>query len=94
MKALLSIALFLSLTCCFGQPKRQQLIVAEYRIDSPRVGNFTYLVSYNLRDGILISKDTIFGAGTNKKGVAGSYVRYDLGRNFIYQNRYVISGTG
>lgn len=94
MKTLLSITLSLLFINCFGQTKQQKLIAAEYRIDSPRVGNFTYLVSYNFTDGLLISKDTILGVGTNKEGVAGSYVRYDLGKNFIYKNRYVISGIG
>ena len=94
MKTLLSITFFLILTHCLGQTKLQRLIAAEYRIDSPRVGNFTYLVSYNFANGLLISKDTILGVPTNKKGVAGSYVRYDLGKKFIYKNRYVISGIG
>jgi hypothetical protein len=94
MKTLLSITFFLVTACCLGQAKLQRLIAAEYRIDSPRVGNFTYLVSYNFENGILLSKDTIIGLPTNKKGVAGSYVRYDLGKNFIYKNRYIVSGIG
>ncbi|WP_324229602.1 hypothetical protein [Lacibacter sp.] len=94
MKTLLSISYFLLCANCFGQTKLQKLIVAEYRIDSPRIGNFTYLVSYNFANGLLLSKDTILGVPTNRKGIAGSYVRYDLGINFIYKNRYVISGIG
>jgi hypothetical protein len=94
MKTLLSITFFLVTACSLGQAKLQRLIAAEYRIDSPRVGNFTYLVSYNFENGILLSKDTIIGLPTNKKGVAGSYVRYDLGKNFIYKNRYIVSGIG
>ena len=94
MRILLFTTFFLLYSYCFGQTKHQKLIAAEYRIDSPRVGNFTYLVSYNFTDGILISKDTILGAETRKKGVPGSYVRYGLGKNFIYKNRYVISGIG
>jgi hypothetical protein len=94
MKTPLSITLLFLFTSCFGQTKHQKLIAAEYRIDSPRVGNFTYLVSYNFANGNLLSKDTILGVPTNRKGIAGSYVRYDLGKNFIYKNRYVISGIG
>ena len=94
MKTLLSITFLLLLANCFGQTKLQKLIAAEYRIDSPRVGNFTYLVSYNFANGHLLSKDTLLGVPTNKEGIAGSYVRYDLGKNFIYKNRYVISGIG
>lgn len=76
---------------------RQKLIVAEFRIDTPRVGNFTYLVSYNFADGQLHSKDTILGAETFKKDKQGRfnrYVRFEFGGNFIYKNRYVVSGTG
>lgn len=94
MKTLLSITFFLLFAYCVGQTKHQKLIAAEFRIDISGAGNFTYLVSYNFADGLLISKDTILGVGTNKEGVAGSYVRYDLGKNFIYKNRYVISGIG
>ena len=94
MKTLLSITFFLPFANCFGQTKYQKLIAAEYRIDSPRVGNFTYLVSYNFANGLLLSKDTILAVPTNRKGIAGSYVRYDLGKNFIYKNRYLISGIG
>lgn len=94
MKTLLSIIFFLLFANCSGQTKHQKLIAAEYRIDSPRVGNFTYLVSYNFANGHLLSKDTLLGVPTIRKGIAGSYVRYDLGKNFIYKNRYVISGIG
>lgn len=94
MKTLLTIIFFLLFTQCYVQTKHQKLIVAEYRVDNPKVGNYTYLVSYNFNDGVFTSKDTIFSAETNRKGVAGSYVRYDLGKNFIYKNRYVISGIG
>jgi len=68
---------------CFGQPKLQQLIVAE---NKPKDGNHTFLVSYKFRDGILTSKDTILGAGPN--------VKYQFGENIIYKNRYVISSKG
>lgn len=47
--------------------KYQSLIVAEYRIDTPRVANYTYLVSYNFSNGELISKDTIVGRVVFKK---------------------------
>lgn len=95
MKTHLSILFILASIFCFSQTKKQRLLVAEYRIDSPRAGNYTYLVSYNVGNGTYISKDTIFQAPVFKKGVIkGSYVRYDLGKNFIYKNRYVIAANG
>jgi hypothetical protein len=97
MKTLLTTILSLLCIHCCGQTKHQKLIVAEFRIDTPRAGNFTYLVSYKFEDGILKSKDTIFGAETFKKNRDSSftrYVRFEFGGNFIYKARYVISGTG
>ncbi|MDR2425105.1 MAG: hypothetical protein LBD59_10350 [Prevotellaceae bacterium] len=44
--------------------------------------------------GELISKDTILGAPIRKENSPDSYVSFGHGRNFIYNNRYVISGTG
>lgn len=97
MKTLLTLLFSILIIQCYGQIKHQKLIVAEYRIDSPRVGNYTYLVSYNFENGILISKDTIFGTETFRKDDRSRfsrYVRFDLGTNLIYKNRYVISGSG
>jgi hypothetical protein len=97
MKTLLATILSLLCIHCFGQIKHQKLIVAEFRIDTPRSGNFTYLVSYKFEDGILKSKDTIFGAETFKRNRDSSftrYVRFEFGGNFIYKKRYAISGTG
>lgn len=94
MKLLPSIVSFLFYTCCFSQAKQQKLLVAEYRIDSPRVGNYTYLVAYNFINGKYISKDTLFQAEVFKKGITGSYVRYYAGNNFIYKDRYVIAANG
>ena len=82
------------LQSCAQQPLRQALIVAEYRVDSPKIGNFTYLTAYHFSDGAFVSKDTLVGYPTSRKGYLGSYVRFDLGSNFIHQNRYVISGVG
>ncbi|HYE55350.1 MAG TPA: hypothetical protein VD996_10915 [Chitinophagaceae bacterium] len=87
------LCLFISADC-WSQAREQSLIVAEYRIDTPREGNFTYVVAYHFAGGHLRTKDTIAGFPTFREGDPGSYVRFDLGRNFIYKNRYVISGTG
>ncbi|HLP35638.1 hypothetical protein [Lacibacter sp.] len=95
MRTLLVISfLFLSKFCKSQEVNKLTLITAEYRVDSPQIGNFTYLIAYKFVNGVLFSKDTIAGFPTNKKGVPGSYVRFDLGENFIYKDRYIISGTG
>lgn len=77
---------------CFGQTI-QSLIVAEYLKDSSGMGSYTFLTSYNFQEGKLLSKDTLFDAPVTRENVAGSYIRFDLGRNFIYKNRYLISSN-
>lgn len=80
---------------CFGQtPRNNSLLVAEYQKNEEGVGNYAHLVSYNFIAGKLTSKDTVFSAPTTKGQHQGPYVRYDQGHNFVYQNRYVISGIG
>src|SRR5260221_11336650 len=73
--------------------KLKSLIVAEYRVDSSGIGNYTYLVAYNFENGILRTKDTLFGAEVTRKNIPGSYVRFDLGKSYIYKNRFLISGA-
>lgn len=97
MRPLLSLIFLLHSVTGNSQGNRQKLLVAEFRIDTPRAGNYTYLVSYNFENGKLQSKDTILGAETFKKDKRGQfkrYVRFEFGRNFIYNKRYVVSGTG
>nr|WP_068887128.1 hypothetical protein [Pedobacter panaciterrae] len=88
------IIFFIAFASQIFAQKNQSLIVAEYRIDTPRAGNYTYLVSYNFSDGELVSKDTIIGRVVFKKERLSPPVRFDLGKNFIYRNRYVVSGAG
>lgn len=45
------------------------------------------LVRFRFRDGVLVSKDLILTSDT-------AQVRYDLGENHIYENRYVITNSG
>ena len=97
MRLLLSLTILMCSVTGNSQGNRQKLFVAEFRIDTPRAGNYTYLVSYNFENGKLQSKDTILGAETfkeDRKGRFNRYVRFEFGRNFIYNNRYVVSGTG
>lgn len=95
MTRLLFIIVLLSAISCLGQrPRENSLLVAEYQKSEEGLGNYTHLVSYNFIDGKLSSKDTILSKPTSKGQFKGSYVRYDLGSNFVYKNRYVISGIG
>jgi hypothetical protein len=62
------------------------LIVAEYGEDS--AGDQTqHLVRYRFKDGVLAARESILTTKT-------SDLRFDLGRNQIYQNRYVITTWG
>jgi hypothetical protein len=75
--------------------KVKSLIVAEYIDNNSGIGDYTYLVSYNFRDGKYISKDTILASPQEPdESTPWFHVRYDLGKNFIYQDKYVVSGVG
>jgi hypothetical protein len=89
--------LFLLCISGFAQvPNSKSLIVAEYLLDTSVSGHYTYLVSYNFQNGKYISKDTIFGAEMDltNDSIPWFSFRFDMGKNFIYQNRYAVSGTG
>jgi len=62
------------------------LILAEYGKDSDGAQTQT-LVRYHFKSGVMVAKESILTART-------SDLRYDLGRNQIYNNRYVITGWG
>lgn len=85
--------IFLQLTflSCQTEARNNSLLVAEYQKESPD-GRLQHLVSYNFKNGKLLSKDTIFSTPTFKNGKR--LVSYDFGDNVIYKNRYVISGLG
>lgn len=95
MIRLLFIIGILSIAFGYGQtPRQNSLLVAEYQKNYEGDGNYTHLVSYNFINGKLASKDTILSAPTRKGKNTGHYVRYGSGNNFVYKNRYVISGFG
>jgi hypothetical protein len=73
--------------------KRVSLIVAEYD-DNAAVNHLQHLVNYVFVDGAMISKETLLSVPTIKEGVKGNYVRFDIGKNKIYRNRYVVTGIG
>lgn len=92
-----AVALFLLFTataCVHAQDKAQRLLVAEYRLDSPQIAKYTYLVSYNFRNGVFFSKDTLVGSGTQENGETTLHLMQFGGKNLIYKNQYVITQFG
>lgn len=73
--------------------KKASLLVAEYD-DNAAANNLQHLVNYHFVDGAMVSKETVISLPTKKAGVTGNYVRFDLGKNRIYRNRYVVTGIG
>jgi hypothetical protein len=86
------ISVFIVNAFCFAQ-KKVSLIVAEYD-DNASVNHLQYLVKYSFIDGILQPKEQLIAIPTQKQGVTGNYIRFDIGKNKIYRDRYVISGIG
>lgn len=72
---------------------RLSLLIAEYD-DNAAVNHLQHLVNYVFVDGAMVTKETIVSLPTQKAGIKGNYVRFDLGKNRIYRNRYVITGIG
>ena len=70
------------------------LIVAEFRPNPEGLGDYTDLFAYRFRRGLLESRRRVFGAPLSRKDNRYYHVRFDLGRNFIHANRYVVSGSG
>jgi hypothetical protein len=83
----LSLAMF-----SFGQ-KKTSLIVAEYDVNAAS-NHLQHVVKYTFMDGKMTSRDVVISVPTQKNGVKGNYVRFDLGKNILYRNRYLISCIG
>jgi hypothetical protein len=77
---------------CFAQ-KKVSLIVAEYD-DNASVNHLQHIVTYTFMDGAMVSREELLAVPTQKTGVKGNYVRFDIGKNKVYRNRYVITGIG
>jgi len=73
--------------------RQVSLLIAEYD-DNAATNNLQHLVNYIFVDGAMVSKETLISLPTKKSGVTGNYVRFDLGKNRIYRNRYVVTGIG
>lgn len=73
--------------------KKTSLIVAEYD-DNASVNHLQHIINYNFVDGVLAGKDELLSIPTQKAGVKGNYVRFDIGKNKIYRDRYIVTGIG
>lgn len=84
---------FLIISSFAPEQKKVSLIVAEFD-GNASVNHLQHLVKYVYVDGVLNTREVITSLPTQKKDVKGDYVRFDIGKNRIYRNRYVISGIG
>ncbi|MCC7301095.1 MAG: hypothetical protein IT233_00485 [Bacteroidia bacterium] len=97
MRATVFFTAALGFILCFagfrGAGKKVSLLVAENDLKAGQ--NFLqHLVAYHFVDGKYQSKEKIISVPGKKEGVTGNYIRFDLGQNKIYRNRYVITGIG
>lgn len=84
--AALSLLLFVAPLIVAGQSRNVALLAAECVSDGNGCEHYR-LVRFHFRDGQLVSKDTVLTTDYRQ-------VRYDLGKNHIYRNRYVITNWG
>jgi hypothetical protein len=75
------------------EQKKVSLLIAEYD-GNAGVNHLQHLVRYVYTDGILTSREVVISLPSQKKDVKGDYVRFDIGKNRIYRNRYVVTGIG
>ena len=73
--------------------KKASLIVAEYD-DNAAANHLQNIVNYTFAEGAMISKEILLSVPTQKKDVKGNYIRFDIGKNKLYRNRYIITGIG
>lgn len=73
--------------------KKSSLLVAEYD-DNAASNHLQHLMKYTFSGGAMVGKEEVIAVPTQKAGVNGNYVRFDLGRNQVYRNRYVITSIG
>lgn len=89
---LLFIALLFSVGFCPAQ-KKVELLLAE-NDDNAAINHLQHLNDYVFIDGVMVSKETILTIPTEKIGVQGNYIRFDIGKNKIYRSRYIVTGIG
>ena len=89
---LTSLIIFSGILFSFGQ-KKTSILIAEYD-ENAASNNMQHLIRYNFVNGVLSGQETVISVPTKKVGTSGDYVRFDMGKNTIYKNRYVITAIG
>lgn len=85
---------FFALVGAFRAPsQKQSLLIAEYD-GNAAINHLQHLMNYVFVDGAMVSRETILSLPAQKTGVKGDYVRFDLGKNIIYRNRYIVTSIG
>ena len=69
------------------------LLIAEFDANASS-NKLQHLVKYIFAEGNFVTKEKILSVPMQQEGVKGSFVRFDLGENKIYRNRYVVTGIG
>jgi hypothetical protein len=93
VKLLFLIFLLIPFAAFYEPQKKVSLLVAEYD-DNAAANHLQHLVNYIYVDGAMVSKEIVLSVPTQKDGIKGNYVRFDLGKNTIYRSRYVVTGIG
>lgn len=73
--------------------KKTSLIIAEYD-GQAALNHIQHLVKYSFVNGAVGMREVITSLPAQKKGEKGDYVRFDIGKNSLYRDRYVITGIG
>ena len=69
------------------------LLLAEYDENASK-NNMQHLMKYSFKDGELIGKELIMSVKIKDEQRDENTVRFDLGENTIYRNRYIITAKG
>jgi hypothetical protein len=93
LKSFFSIVFFIALASFGFAQQKLSLLVAEYDEHTDE-SNLQYLMKYVFMDGVMTSKEQIIAAPIQHDEQKANYVRFDIGENKIYRNRYLITGVG
>lgn len=85
------LLLFLSVSSV--AQKKTSLILAEYD-GQAAINHLQHLVKYSFVNGVVGMREVIISVPAQKAGIKGDHVRFDLGKNTLYRNRYVITEIG
>lgn len=89
---LLLPALLLSFSL-FAQAKKKILLVAEHDVQAA-TNHQQNLLRYSCDNGTWSAKEKLLSVTTMKSGETSNWVRFDVGNNSTYKNRYVVTGIG